>query len=93
MNYEMYLLAFLSSFFYIGLKSWQQGNIAERKYWWILPTSLCMALLEIYTVSLMSKQGLGILVLVIGTGGGLGSICATYLHHKLLTNEKNIKGE
>jgi hypothetical protein len=87
MNYEMYLLAFLSSFFYIGLKSWQQGNISERKYCWILPTSLCMAVLEVYTVSLMSKQGLGVLVFVIGTGGGLGSICATYIHNRV-TSEK-----
>jgi predicted MFS family arabinose efflux permease len=46
-----------------------------------------MAVLEVYTVSLMSKQGLGVLVFVIGTGGGLGSICATYIHNRV-TSEK-----
>lgn len=82
-DYEMYLLAFLASFLYIGLKSFQQSNVTNRKYTWILPTSLCMCVLEIYTIALMSRKGLGILVFVIGFGGGLGSICATYLHHKM----------
>ncbi len=82
---EMYMLAFLSSFFYIGLKSWQQNNVSAKKYAWILPTSLCMCLLEVYTVSLMAKQGIGFLVFIIGTGGGLGSICATYLHDRIIT--------
>ena len=91
-HYETYLLAFLSSYFYVGLKSWQQSNVAAKKYWWILPTSLCMAVLEVYTVGLMSKQGLGVLVLVIGAGGGLGSICATYLHNRLLEQKENVCG-
>jgi len=86
-NYETLLLVFLSSFTYVGLKSWQQSNVAARKYFWILPTSLCMAVLEVYCVATMSKQGLGWIVLVIGAGGGLGSICATYAHHRLTKDD------
>lgn len=84
----MYLLTFLSSYCYIFLKSWQQGNVTHRQYWWILPTSMCMALLEVFTISVMAKHGIGWLVVFVGVGGGLGSISATYLHHRFLTKEK-----
>jgi hypothetical protein len=84
----MYLLTFLSSFIYIFTKSFQQNNVTHRQYAWILPTSMIMATLEVFTVSVLSKHGLGILVLFVGTGGGLGSMAATYLHHKYLIKEK-----
>jgi len=75
-----YLLAFLSSFIFVGLKSWQQLNVVHRKYWWILPTSLAMALCEVYVVSTIAKTGWGLVALAIGFGAGLGAILATWLH-------------
>mgnify|MGYP003461028496 CR=1 FL=1 len=84
----MYLLVFISSFSYIFLKSFQQGNVTHRQYKWILPTSMCMAILEVFMVSTLAKHGIGWLVIVVGLGGGLGSISATYLHFKYLVKEK-----
>lgn len=85
----MYTLTFLSSFLYIFTKSFQQNNVTYRQYKWILPTSMVMAVMEVFMVSVLSKHGIGWLVLFVGSGGGLGSICATFVHHKYLTKKKD----
>jgi len=78
-----YALAFTSSFIFVALKSWQQLNVVHKKYWWILPTSMAMALCEVYVVATVAKNGWGIIALAIGLGAGLGSMLATWLHSKL----------
>lgn len=84
----MYFLAFLSSFIFIFLKAWQQQNIVHRAYYWILPTSMLMAVVEVYSISVMAKNGFGWIVLVIGCGAGLGGTLSAYLHHRYLVKEK-----
>lgn len=79
-----YVLAFLSSFVFVGLKSWQQLNVVHRKYKWILPTSMAMALCEVYVVSTVAKNGWGWIALAIGVGAGLGSMGATWAHDRFL---------
>jgi hypothetical protein len=49
-------LAFTSSFLFFALKSWQQFNVVHKKYWWILPTSMAMALCEVYVVATVAKM-------------------------------------
>ena len=49
-----------------------------------------MALLEVYTVGVMAKHGVGMLVFFVGFGGGLGSMAATYLHDRMLKITKEI---
>lgn len=84
------ILIFLSSFIFIGLKSTQQLNVVYRQYWWIVPTSMAMATVEVFVVVNAAKNGWSILlVLLIGVGSGLGSLCATYLHSQLV--KKDIK--
>jgi hypothetical protein len=83
-----YLLAFLSSFFFVGLKSTQQLNVQHKQYVWILPTSLLMATCEVYVVASVAKNGWGWLVVAIGLGAGLGAIAATWLHDKFIGGKK-----
>ena len=81
------ILSFLASFLFIGLKSWQQLNVFYRKYFLIIPTSLAMALAEVFIINQVVQIGYNIwLVIVIGLGSGLGCIVATYLHHKFIAN-------
>jgi hypothetical protein len=80
-----YLLAFGASFGYIALKSWQQLNVVHRNYWWIVPTSMAMAAVEVYVVATVARNGWGWLVFWVGAGSGLGSLCATYLHTKWIS--------
>ena len=85
---SIYVFSFLASFFYVGCKSCQQLNVSNKIYWLIPPFSILMALLEIYVVSTISKNGMEDLLwlaLALGLGGGFGSVCATYWHDKLLT--------
>lgn len=79
-----YLLAFAASFSFVALKSWQQLNVARRMLWWIVPTSMLMAICEVYVVATIAAQGWGWLVLWVGLGGGLGSLAATYTHWRFL---------
>lgn len=79
----IYLLAFLTSFLNIGLRSFQQLNVMHKKYWWIMPTSVTMAVCEAIILLNVVNNGLGWVVAAIGVGGGLGSITSTYIHSKL----------
>lgn len=79
----MYLLAFLSSFGFVFLKSFQQLNVVKKAYMLIVPTSMLMAVMEVYVVATTAKNGWSwLLVLLIGLGSGLGSVSATWLHFK-----------
>ena len=86
-----YILSFLISFGAIGAKSIQQQNCTHKLYWLIPPFSLILAIFEVYIVHIVSKNGLDdmmYLVLALGLGGGLGSVCAVYLHDKLIMNKE-----
>ena len=85
----MYFLAFVSSYFFVFLKSWQQSNVTSRLYAYIIPTSMLMAVCEVYVVSQVAKNGWGWICLVIGLGAGLGSMCATWAHYELLGKKGN----
>lgn len=77
-------LAFAASFVFIALKSWQQLNVVRKAYRWIMPTSFAMAACEVYVVATIARQGWGELVFWVGLGGGLGSLCATWTHWRVI---------
>lgn len=84
MKSYIYFLVFSSSFLFIALKSWQQLNVVKKQYAWIIPTSMLMAFVEVYIIAITARNGWNIyLVLAVGVGSGLGSLCATFLHTKL----------
>jgi len=76
------LLCFLSSFAFIFLKSWQQLNVVHYQLWWIVPTSFAMAVCEVFVVANVASNGWGWIILPIGLGGGLGSLCATIINKR-----------
>lgn len=79
----MYALAFLSSFGFVFLKSIQQLNVVKKAYPLIVPTSMLMAIMEVYIVATTSRNGWQwMLVLLIGLGSGLGSVSATWSHNR-----------
>ena len=85
----MYLLAFLTSFGLIFLKSFQQLNVVKKAYKWIIPVSMMMAVAEVYIVATTAKNGYHfMLVFLIGLGAGLGSCAAVYLHDKITKEKK-----
>ena len=83
-GYALYGLAFISSFVFIALKSAQQLHVVFKHYYLILPTSMLMAICEVYVISTTAHNGWGWIVLPIGLGGGLGSLFSTWMHHNFL---------
>lgn len=84
---SIYALTFIVSFFYVGVKSLQQLNVTHKLYALIVPFSVIMAALEIFVVSTVAKNGAEQLVelaLALGLGGGFGSVCATFMHHRFM---------
>lgn len=78
-----YIMAFVSSFGFIFLKAWQQLNVVHYQLAWIVPTSLAMAVAEVYVVVSAAHTGYGWIILPIGLGSGLGALSSTMLNKKL----------
>lgn len=74
------VLAFFASFFFVLLKALQQLNVVHHKVWWVMPTSMGMALTEVFVIANVAHMGWGWIVVPVGLGGGLGCIAAMNLH-------------
>jgi hypothetical protein len=68
------------SFIYVFLKAWQQLNVVEGRYAWVMPTSIGMGLCEVAIVLLVVKANTVLLGAANGVGAGLGAILAMRLH-------------
>lgn len=79
----IYTLAFLASFVFVGLKSFQQLNVQHDRYTWIVPTSMAMACCEVYVMWMAASKGWGWVVLPVGLGAGLGCMAGMYTHKRL----------
>jgi ribose/xylose/arabinose/galactoside ABC-type transport system permease subunit len=80
-----YLLAFLVSALYIGLKAIQQRQVMAAEYRKMPAVSLGMAFCEVFIVANVARSADGVanlvlLALAIGLGSALGSILGTYIH-------------
>lgn len=78
-----YLLAFAAAFVFIFLKAWQQLNVVHKQYLWILPTSMSMAVCEVYVIATTAQNGWGWIVLAVGLGSGLGAMASMWLHERV----------
>lgn len=78
-----YLEMFGAMWMYVLLRAFQQRNVAFMNYSWVVPTSYCMAVMDVFVITFVAHRGWSIgLVLANGTGGALGSLCAMYLHKR-----------
>ena len=74
-------------FLFVFFKAFQQRNVAFDHYKWVIPISWCMALTEVFVISLIAMAGFSIaLALAIGSGSGLGALAAMYLHKRYLSH-------
>jgi hypothetical protein len=79
------LLAGLAMFVFVFLKAFQQRNVAfDAPAWVVIVTSLFMAATEVYVIAAIVLEGYSIpLVASIGSGAGLGAVCAMRLHKRI----------
>lgn len=81
-------LLFVANFVFIFLKAFQQRNVAYMHYLPVIPTSILMALTEVYVIATIAVQALsGSLgvedILAIALGGGIGCMASMWAHNRL----------
>ena len=80
---SLYLAAFLASMLFVGLRATQQLNVVHDNRMAIIPTSLLMAMCEVFVVANIALKGFEwLLVLSVGFGSGIGCLIAMKLHQK-----------
>ena len=83
MEWITYAAIFGANWLFIGLKSFQQRNVAFDNLKLIVPTSFAMAVAEVYVIAQVATQGFTLpLVLTLGLAGGTGSLLATMIHKR-----------
>lgn len=79
-----YALLALCGFGFVFLKAFQQRSVAADNYVAIVPTSVAMAAMELFTVANIAKLGwhFGV-VLAVGLASGTGAMAAMWTHGRL----------
>jgi uncharacterized membrane protein YfhO len=78
-----YVLLFITSLIFIGLRAFQQLNVQHDRYLWVPPTTACMAVVEITQLLTVVKQGTLLAAIPVAIGGVLGCWLSMYYHAKL----------
>lgn len=75
---------FVASYVNIFLRAFQQRNVAYNHYLAVMPISLCMAAVEVFTIAVVAASGFDLsYVISVGLGGGLGCISSMYVHNRM----------
>jgi hypothetical protein len=74
---------FASCYFYVLCRAFQQRNVAFANYRLMVPTSYCMAVLDVFIIAFVAHAGwTPLIVFANGSGGCLGAISAVFLHKR-----------
>ncbi|SKB49436.1 hypothetical protein SAMN06295937_100757 [Sphingopyxis flava] len=83
----LYLALAGASFVFVFLKAFQQRNVAFDNYIAVMPISIMMASVEVFTITKVAAAGWQIgVVLSVGTASALGAISAMHLHKWLFAD-------
>ena len=84
------MLIFAVTFGYVFLRAFQQRNVSEARYGWMVPVSYFMAAFDVCIISTVARNDGSMVWLVfqMGTGGALGSVLAVMIH-KRMTGDGN----
>ena len=85
----LFSVTFVNSFIFIFLKAFQQLNVTKGHYMWVLPTSMMMAVVEVWLVAKMAELGWGWIIFPVGFGAGMGAMASMWVHDKVV--HKNVQ--
>ena len=82
--FELFFIQMLASAGFVATRSFQQLNTVFNRWLLIPPTSLCIALCEVYVIQMIATSDLSKtwLVLSTGLGGTVGCFGAMYISNK-----------
>lgn len=76
-----YLVIFGATYLYVMARAFQQRNVAFDSYRWIPMVSYTMAVLDVFIVTTVAREGWHVaIVLACGTAGTLGCWSAMLFH-------------
>tara|TARA_R100000541_G_C1897352_1_gene84157 strand:- start:131336 stop:131599 length:264 start_codon:yes stop_codon:yes gene_type:complete len=80
----LFFTQMLASAGYVLFRCLQQLNSVYLRWLWILPTSLCIALCEVFVIQMIATSDLSKMWLVLSTGlgGTIGCFGAMYISNK-----------
>lgn len=85
----LYLALAAASFSFVFLKAFQQRSVAFDNFIAVIPVSILMAAMEVFTITRIAATGWHWLtVLCIGLASGLGAVMAMLLHRRIFRKEK-----
>jgi hypothetical protein len=86
-NWPVFFGVFFANYAFIFLKAFQQLNVTKDHFFWVIPTSMLMAIGEVFVVYNVAAQGFTLTtVLSCGLGGGTGAISSMFVH-KLIVGD------
>lgn len=73
-----------ATFAHVSLKAAQQLNVVHHRLWWVPPTSLLLAAVEVYVVVRVAASGWGLgVVLPMALGGASGCMLVMVAHKRI----------
>ena len=90
---ELLLAAGVAQFINIALKAFQQLNVINYKYWWIPPTSMFMAVFEVFVIAMIARtqDSWYLIILPVGIGGCLGCMFSMWVHKRLMSKNDSVQ--
>ena len=93
MSSSILIFLFLANFIFIFLKAFQQRNVAHMHYLPVIPTSILMAIAEVYTIGVIASMAVTsswdwLAVGAIAFGGGVGCIASMWCHKIIFKGEE-----
>ena len=84
----MYVTLFFTSLTFIALRAFQQLNVQHDRYLWVPPTTACMAVVEVLTITTVVKSGTMYAAVPMALGGVLGCWFSMWLHRRMRDKAK-----
>jgi hypothetical protein len=81
----MDLMVGFASFVGVFFKVLQGRNFNYNNYFWVMPTSIALAAVDLYIVNNIVTHGYSLaLIITVGIGSGLGGMAAMYIHEQVI---------
>jgi hypothetical protein len=82
------VIAFFVPMIYVFLRVFQQRNVANEQYTWIIGTSYLITAFEIVNITLIVSRGWE-LYIPLSAGAAIGSTVAVYTHKRIVRNVRS----
>lgn len=84
-----YLAVFAATYLYVMARAFQQRNVAFDNYRWIPLASSAMAILDVYIVSTVAREGWQIAIVCACAAAGTLGCWSAMLFHKRYVKKEN----